>query len=176
MTPVLEFLRQRIGAITLGVALAGILLIMIGPGAVWVLLTLILAAAVIVRFIVPEARARLPATQANPGDEGLAILSPLVRKVLGQMPVPVMLLDSGARVLFVNEPMRTVVGPSADRKPISTVLRNPEVLTAIAQTSADGEPARPSSPSPVPIERHYEAYSALREQRSHRSRCWCCMI
>ena len=106
MTPVFEFLRQRIGAITLGVALAGILLIMIGPGAVWVLLTLILAAAVIVRFIVPEARARLPATQANPGDEGLAILSPLVRKVLGQMPVPVMLLDSGARVLFVNEPMR----------------------------------------------------------------------
>ena len=92
-------------------------------------------------LFVPEAPPALAAAQPNPGDEGLAILSPLVRKVLGQMPVPVMLLDDGARVLFVNEPMRTVVGPSAERKPISTVLRNPEVLTAIAQTSADGEPA-----------------------------------
>jgi two-component system phosphate regulon sensor histidine kinase PhoR len=159
MTPVFDFMRQRIWAITLGVALAGVLLIMIGPGAVWILLALIVIAAGIVRFIVPEARARLP--EARPGDEGLAILSPLVRKVLGQMPVPVMLLDSGSRVLFVNEPMRTVVGPSTDRKPISTVLRNPEVLNAISQTSADGEPARAQFTVAVPIERHYEAYSAL---------------
>ena len=160
MTPVFEFLRQRVWAITLGVALSGVLLIVIGPGAVWGLLALILAGAVTVRFVVPEARARLPAAQAKPGDEGLAILSPLVRKVLGQMPVPVMLLDSGSRVLFANEPMLGVVGPSADRKPISTVLRNPEVLTAIAQTSADGEPARAQFMVAVPIERHYEAYSA----------------
>ena len=159
MTPVFEFLRQRVWAITLGVALAGALSIMIGPGAIWGVLALILAAAVIARFVVPEARARLPATQP-PGDEGLAILSPLVRKVLGQMPVPVMLLDSGSRVLFVNEPMLSVVGPSADRKPISTVLRNPEVLTAIAQTSSDGEPATAQFTVAVPIERHYEAYSA----------------
>src|SRR3569832_1069406 len=159
MTPVFEFLRQRIWGVTLGVALAGALLIMIGPGAVWVLLALILIAAGIVRFIVPVARARLP--EARPGDEGLTILSPLVRKVLGQMPVHVMLQDSGSRVLFVNEPMRTVVGPSTDRMPISTVLRNPEVLNAIAQTSGDGEPARAQFTVAVPIERHYEAYSAL---------------
>ena len=160
MNSVFDFLRQRVWAITLGVALAGVLLIMIGPGAVWGLLALILAAAVTVRFVVPEARARLPVAGPKPGDEGLAILSPLVRKVLGQMPVPVMLLDSGSRVFFVNEPMRTVVGPSSDRKPISTVLRNPEVLNAIAQTSADGEPARAQFTVAVPIERHYEAYSA----------------
>jgi two-component system phosphate regulon sensor histidine kinase PhoR len=160
MTPVFDFLRQRVWAITLGVALAGALLIVIGPNAVWGLLVLILAGAAITRFVVPEARARLPVTGPSPGDEGLAILSPLVRKVLGQMPVPVMLLDSGSRVLFVNEPMRTVVGPSADRKPISTVLRNPEVLTAIAQTSSDGEPATAQFTVAVPIERHYEAYSA----------------
>jgi len=34
----------------------------------------------------------------------------LVRKVLGQMPVPVMLLDESSKVLFVNESMRGVVG------------------------------------------------------------------
>lgn len=160
MTPVFEFLRQRVWAISLGVALAGGLLIAAGPMAVWTLLLLIFAAAIVIRFVVPEARARMPAAQPTPGDEGLAILSPLVRKVLGQMPVPVMLLDSGSRVLFVNDPMRVVVGPSADRKPISTVLRNPEVLNAIAQTSSDGEPATAQFTVAVPIERHYEAYSA----------------
>src|ERR1035441_8258769 len=72
----------------------------------------------------------------------------------------VMLLDEGARVLFVNDPMRAVVGASVEKKPISTVLRNPEVLNAIAQTAADGEPATAQFTIAVPIERHYEAYSA----------------
>ena len=66
----------------------------------WALLLLILAAAIILRLFVPAPpHARSVAQPA--GDEG--ILSPLVRKVLGQMPVPVMLLDDGARVLFVND-------------------------------------------------------------------------
>jgi two-component system phosphate regulon sensor histidine kinase PhoR len=56
--------------------------------------------------------------------------------------------------------MRKVVGPSVERKPISAVLRNPEILTAIAQTTADGEPATAQFTMAVPIERHYEAYSA----------------
>jgi two-component system phosphate regulon sensor histidine kinase PhoR len=84
----------------------------------------------------------------------------LVRKVLGQMPVPVMLLDESSKVLFVNESMRGVVGPSVEKKPISAVLRNPDALNAISQTIADGEPATAQFTLPVPIERHYEAYCA----------------
>jgi two-component system phosphate regulon sensor histidine kinase PhoR len=91
---------------------------------------------------------------------GGAVLSPVVREVLGQMPVPVMLLDGQARILFVNVSMQGVVGTAVEQKPISTVLRNPEILTAIAQTTADGEPAMAQFTLPVPIERHYEAYSA----------------
>jgi two-component system phosphate regulon sensor histidine kinase PhoR len=157
MTPVLDFLRQRLWAIALGVGLAGALLLLLGPEGVWALLLLILAAAVIFRLFV-VAPAHLAAPAALPDDEG--ILSPLVRRVLGQMPVPLMLLDGSSRVLFVNAPMRAVVGPSVEKKPVSVVLRNPEALNAIAQTTADGEPATAQFTLPVPIERHYEAYSA----------------
>jgi two-component system phosphate regulon sensor histidine kinase PhoR len=157
MASVLDFLRQRLWTIALGAGLAGALLLLLGPKGVWALLLLILAAALIFRLFVPAPR-RLQSVPVPPSDEG--ILSPLVRRVLGQMPVPVLLLDGASRVLFVNAPMRAVVGPSVEKKPISAVLRNPEVLNAIAQTTEDGEPAIAQFTLPVPIERHYEAYSA----------------
>ena len=57
-------------------------------------------------------------------------------------------------MLFVNESMRGVLGPSVESKHVSAVLRNPDVLDAIAQTMADGEPANAQFTLPVPIERH----------------------
>ncbi len=159
MTPLLDLLYRRLWTIAGGMALAGLLWWWLGPAAVGGVLLLIVAAAVIVRFVVPQSPLLLP--RAAPAEEpGVAILSPLVRKVLGQMPVPVMLLDENSKVLFVNESMRGVVGPLVERKPISAVLRNPEALNAIAQTIADGEPATAQFTLPVPIERHYEAYCA----------------
>jgi two-component system, OmpR family, phosphate regulon sensor histidine kinase PhoR len=153
----LNFLQQRLWPIALGAALAGALLLMLGPKGVWGLLLLILAAGLIMRTLAkpswPDAK-----PVAAVSEEG--ILTPLVRRVLGQMPMPVMLLDDNYRVLFVNAPMRLVVGADVEKKPLSTVLRNPEVLNAIKQTAADGEPAVAQFTMAVPIERHYEAYSA----------------
>jgi len=159
MTPLLDLLRRQLWTIALGMALAGALWWLLGPPAFAGVLLLVLAAAVIARFVVPQSPLLSPrAAQAE--EPGVAILSPLVRKVLGQMPVPVMLLDEGSKVLFVNESMRGVVGPSVERKPISAVLRNPDALNAISQTIADGEPATAQFTLPVPIERHYDAYCA----------------
>ena len=159
MTPLLDLLRRRLWTIALGMALASVLWWGLGPAAVAGVLLLIVAAAVIVRFVVPQSPLLLP--RAPKAEEpGVAILSPVVRKVLAQMPVPVMLLDENSKVLFVNESMRGVVGPSVERKSISAVLRNPDALNAIAQTMADGEPATAQFTLPVPIERHYEAYCA----------------
>lgn len=159
MAPLLDLLRRRLWTIATGMALAGALWWWLGPAAVLGILLLVLAAAVIVHFLVPQSQL-LPSRPSQPEEPGVAILSPLVRKVLGQMPVPVMLLDEGAKVLFVNESMRAVVGPSVERKPISAVLRNPDALNAISQTIADGEPATAQFTLPVPIERHYDAYCA----------------
>jgi two-component system phosphate regulon sensor histidine kinase PhoR len=159
MTPLLDLLRRRLWTIAMGMALAGALWWVLGPGAVAGVLLLIVASAMIVRFVVPQSPLLLPRVP-KADDQDLAMLSPVVRKVLAQMPVPVMLLDESSKVLFVNESMRGVVGPSVERKSISAVLRNPEVLHAIAQTMADGEPATAQFTLPVPIERHYEAYCA----------------
>ncbi len=157
MPPLLDLLSRRLWTIALGVALAGAVLLVLGARGVGVLLLLLLIAALAVRLVMPTP-SQIQAAARPAGDEG--ILTPLVRTVLGQMPVPVMLLDGASRILFVNAPMRAVVGPSVEKKPISTVLRNPDALNAIAQTTADGEPATAQFTVAVPIERHYEAYSA----------------
>jgi two-component system phosphate regulon sensor histidine kinase PhoR len=70
-----------------------------------------------------------------------------------------MLLDDDERVLFVNHSMRDVLGPGLDRKRASSVLRNPEVLAAIAAARRGVATNVPFS-LPVPIERHYQAYAA----------------
>jgi len=157
MSPLVNFLQQRLWPVAIGATLAGVLLLLLGNKGVWGLLLLLLAAGLIVRTFVRPPRPE-PKPVVPSGQEG--ILTPLVRRVLGQMPMPVMLLDEGYRILFVNAPMRLVVGPEVERKPLSTVLRNPEVLAAIEQTAADGEPAIAQFTMAVPIERHYEAYSA----------------
>jgi two-component system phosphate regulon sensor histidine kinase PhoR len=157
MSPLLNYLQQRLWPVAVGAVLAGVLLLFLGNKGVWGLLLLLLAAGVILRTFVPPPRPE-PKPVVPSGQEG--ILTPLVRRVLGQMPMPVMLLDESYRILFVNAPMRLVVGADVERKPLSTVLRNPEVLAAIEQTVADGEPAIAQFTMAVPIERHYEAYSA----------------
>jgi two-component system phosphate regulon sensor histidine kinase PhoR len=70
-----------------------------------------------------------------------------------------MLLDDDERVLFVNRSMRDVLGPGLDRKRASSVLRNPDVLAAIAEARRGFATNVPFS-LPVPIERHYQAYAA----------------
>jgi two-component system phosphate regulon sensor histidine kinase PhoR len=87
-------------------------------------------------------------------------LPPLARAVLERLPAPVMLLDVNERVLFANGPMRDVLGPGLEQKHVSAVLRNPGVLAAIGGTADTGEPGGAPFILPVPIERHYEAYTA----------------
>ena len=117
MSPVLNFLQQRLWPVAVGAVLAGVLLLLLGPKGVWGLLLLLLAAGVILHTFVPPARPE-PKPVVPKGQEG--ILTPLVRRVLGQMPMPVMLLDESYRILFVNAPMRLVVGAEVERKPLST--------------------------------------------------------
>ena len=152
----LNFLRHRLWTLTAGIALAAAALLL-GRDAVWALLLLALGAAVIERFVTPqEALGNEPQQRT---DDPLAILPPLTRLLLEQLPMPVMLLDAGERVLFVNQWMRALLGPGQERKHVSAVLRNPEVLEAIDQASHGGQANVPFT-LPVPIERHFQAYAA----------------
>jgi two-component system phosphate regulon sensor histidine kinase PhoR len=153
----LNFLRQRIWTLTAGIALAAAALLLLGRDAVWALLLLGLGAGIIERFVSPQELLGNAPQQRT--DDPLAILPPLTRLLLEQLPMPVMLLDAGERVLFVNQWMRALLGPGQERKHVSAVLRNPEVLEAIGQASQGGQANVPFT-VPVPIERHFQAYAA----------------
>jgi two-component system phosphate regulon sensor histidine kinase PhoR len=150
-----HFLLGRIWALAAGLGVAALALAALGPQAVWGLLALVLAAAIISRFIVFQAPpSRVPVEP--PEDPAAAILSPLVRQLLAHLPAPVMLLDGDGRIFFVNDPMRAVVGPGSERKQVSAVLRVPAVLDAVRATAASGDPSSIEFILPVPIERHYQ--------------------
>jgi two-component system phosphate regulon sensor histidine kinase PhoR len=71
-----------------------------------------------------------------------------------------MLVDTAGRVLFANRAMREVIGVGAERKHVSSLLRTPAVLEALARTSANGEAGSVEFAFRVPVERHYQAYTA----------------
>ena len=150
-------LRATAWPLVIGTIAGGAVVLFAGPGLFWALVALSLAVMLIVQFVsFQEPILRSPEQST---DDPLAALPPLTRVLLDQLPIPVMLLDEDERVLFVNHSMRDVLGPGLDRKRASSVLRNPEVLTAIAAARHGSATNVPFS-LPVPIERHYQAYAA----------------
>ena len=152
-----SFFQSRFWPLAIGIALAGVVALVFGPFAFGVVLALAVAVAIVTGLIGPETPSASALEESPPV---AALLSPLARAVIAQLPAPVMLLDGNERVLLVNDAMRALVGVGVENKHVSAVLRNPAVLTAIDQTAHDGEPATVQFTLPVPIERHYQAYVA----------------
>jgi two-component system phosphate regulon sensor histidine kinase PhoR len=150
-------LRATAWLLLIGTIAGGAVVLFAGPGLFWGLTALGLAAMLIAQFINFQEPILRPPEQT--ADDPLAALPPLTRVLLDQLPIPVMLLDDDERVLFVNRSMRDVLGPGLDRKRASSVLRNPDVLAAIAEARRGFATDVPFS-LPVPIERHYQAYAA----------------
>ena len=154
---ILAKLRGRTWPIVIGMVAGGAAVLFAGEAMFWALVALALAAAMIAQFVTFQEPV-LRTEQQDP-DDPLALLPPLTRLLLEQLPMPVMLLDGTERVLFVNQSMRDVLGPGLDRKRASAVLRNPEVLAAIA-AAGRGEASNLPFTLPVPIERYFQAYAA----------------
>jgi two-component system phosphate regulon sensor histidine kinase PhoR len=147
------FFQGRLWPLAIGIALAGVVAYLFGPLVFGALLALAVGAAILIGLTAPQA----PSVLTEESNPPVASLSPLARAVIDQLPAPVMLLDASERVLMVNDSMRALVGAGVENKHVSAVLRNPAVLTAIDQTTHDGEPATVQFTLPVPIERHYQA-------------------
>jgi two-component system phosphate regulon sensor histidine kinase PhoR len=73
---------------------------------------------------------------------------------------PLLVLDPTGRIIFANKASQTLVGPDAERKRISAVLRTPEVLEAVDRILAGGEPEAIPFGVLVPVQHHYEAHIA----------------
>jgi two-component system phosphate regulon sensor histidine kinase PhoR len=150
-------LRDKLWPLLAGAVAGGAVVLFAGPGLFWALVALALAVGLVTQFINFQEPILRP-TEQTP-DDPLAALPPMTRLMLDQLPIPVMLLDPDERVLFVNQSMRGVLGPGLDRKRASSVLRNPDVLWAIAEAREGRNVDVPFS-LPVPIERHFQAYAA----------------
>jgi len=148
-------LRSHAWPLVIGMVAGGAAVVFAGPALFWGLVALGLAAVLIVQFVTFQEPILRPAEPTS--DDPLAALPAMSRVLLEQLPMPVMLLDDDERILFVNHSMREVLGPGLDRKRASSILRNPEVLAAIAAAQNGIATDVPFS-LPVPIERHYQAY------------------
>jgi two-component system phosphate regulon sensor histidine kinase PhoR len=70
---------------------------------------------------------------------------------------PLLLLDVAGRIVFANRAAEAVVGPDAERKHISAVLRTPELLEAIERVLSGADAEALNFTIPVPLERHFRA-------------------
>ena len=152
------------GALFVGLALGGAAMLRLGGHAFWIVWAILLVVLALLRLVFPY-RADI-AARDEPGDAQHALLPPLARDMFEQLPAPVMLMDTGQRVLFVNRSMRALVGADAEHKHVSAVLRMPAVLAAIAHTTDSGAPDEAAFMLHVPIERHFQAFTVRVGSRS----------
>ncbi len=138
-----------------GFAAGGVVAGLGGRTALWLVLAAALAVSAGAALMRRREARRAAVAAPTAAQPGLPASAP---QLFEQLPDPLLLLDAGGRVLFANKAMRGVVGLDAQKKPVSAVLRTPEVLQAIEKTAATGEQASVEFMVRVPVERHYQAY------------------
>src|SRR6202008_4918086 len=89
---------------------------------------------------------------------GMLGLSELTREVLEALHDPIVVLDTGGRVLLANRASLAVLPANAERKHISAVVRTPQLLEAVDRVLKGGAAETVAFAFLVPVERHYEAY------------------
>jgi two-component system phosphate regulon sensor histidine kinase PhoR len=142
-----------------GFVVGGGLFAWFGKTSLWIALPALVLAASVASLVAGRLR-RLKAKAGDQRQTPLQVLSPLAREVVERLPDPLMLVDASGRVLFANRAMREVLGVDVERKHVSSLLRTPAVLEALSRTSSTGEAGAIEFSFRVPVERHYQAYTA----------------
>jgi len=149
--------RAALWPLIAGLAAGAVLALLLGMAVLWAVLALAGVALLVTRLV--------PFTPPQPRmpkgpDDPLSLLPPQTRALFERLPLPVMLLDGGQRVLLANRDMRAALGPGLERRHVTGALRHPELLDAIAQAQASDEPVTAAFSIAGDVERHYEAYAA----------------
>ena len=78
--------------------------------------------------------------------------------IIEQLPDPLMVLDSSARIVLCNRAAAQLVGRNVVGKQVAAVLRNAALVSAVEDVRATGEWRGVDYTVPVPVERHFHAY------------------
>jgi two-component system, OmpR family, phosphate regulon sensor histidine kinase PhoR len=145
-------------AAAVGLAVGAGLFAWAGGKALWAVL-LLAAAAAAAGALIRRARPEVKPIERAPN---VPVLSPLARETIEQLPDPLMMIDASEKILFANRAMRDAIGANGEveRKPVASLLRMPSVFEALTHTTATGEAASTEFSIRVPVERHFQAYTA----------------
>jgi two-component system, OmpR family, phosphate regulon sensor histidine kinase PhoR len=154
-----QWLRRLLWTATLAVIAGGAALTWFGAAGLWMAVLVLAAAALLTGFATRNRQRSLPGSGIS-ARSSLPVLPPLARELLERLPDPLLLVDAGERVLYANRAMREVIGSDVERKHLSALLRNPAVLETLSKTAASGEPGAAEFVIRVPVERHYQAFTA----------------
>lgn len=80
--------------------------------------------------------------------------------LLHRLPDPLMVVDAGGRVAFVNEAAEALVGKVSPGRHVATVLRSAPLIAAIESVTRDGVARSIEYAVPVPVQRNFSAYVA----------------
>jgi len=152
-------LRRIIWAAVAGLVVGGGVIFLFGSKGLWFIALAIAAAAVAASIAANRAPLRSTSAEAS-RDTSMPILGPLARELLERLPDPLMLVDRDGRVVSANRAMREVVGVDVERKQVSALMRAPAVLEALSRTIASGEAGTVEYTARVPVERHYQVFTA----------------
>ncbi|HEY4345676.1 MAG TPA: ATP-binding protein [Parvibaculum sp.] len=95
---------------------------------------------------------------AQPSSGITSLASGAGRTILNELPDPLIVLDSGGRILFCNKAAEGLTGPQALGKHVATMLRSATLVTAIDEVLKGGAAQSVEYAMPVPVERNYSAF------------------
>jgi two-component system phosphate regulon sensor histidine kinase PhoR len=147
----------------LGLAVATILIIGLAAAAgatAWLVAALASACVLAIGLYLaaPKRGARGGASDLSIPRRSPFSLPEAARELLECVGDPLLVLDAGGRVVFANRASHAIVGPDAERKHITAVLRTPELLEAVERILAGGEAESVTFSIPVPVLRHHQAH------------------
>jgi two-component system phosphate regulon sensor histidine kinase PhoR len=97
-----------------------------------------------------------PAVAAASGPADAALLE----AVIAGMPDAAIVLDRDGRLIAANAAARVIAPALARGQPLSLALRMPEIVDAVRQAGASGEPRRVEFSQRVPVDRWFAAHVA----------------
>ncbi|HEY1961282.1 MAG TPA: ATP-binding protein [Rhizomicrobium sp.] len=128
----------------------------LGVFGLWIVGATVVAATLLAVF---SARRIVAAhTQSAIAADDSTVLPQRTRDVLETIVDPLMLIDTGGRVVFANTAMQALAGTDAESKNVAAVIRTPVILEALESTQRTGEPSSVEYAERVPVERHYEGH------------------
>ncbi len=154
-----EDLRRSLWIAAISLLLGAVVLARFGNTGLWLVVPLLIVAAIAAGIVAHRLRMQA-LSKIDKSGSSLPVLTPMAREVLDRLPDPLLFVDTTGHVLFANRAMREVIGIDTEHKHISSLLRTPGVLEALARTSTSGEAGSVEFVSRVPVERHYQAYTA----------------